>query len=72
MIEYNPSDLKMKKPVKPQRYEYVTWPIKYSNSEKPDYYGIRTYYEEWNEETKQWEYLWYSESLFYPDGRPAP
>jgi len=71
-IEYNLPDSKHKPPLKQQRCEYFTYPIYYCNQKEPAYYGIRMYFEEWNEEKKQWEYLWWSEKLFYTNGCPAP
>jgi hypothetical protein len=46
------------------RTRYETCPILYANQTEPEFYGVRTIYDKWNEDTKVWEFWHKKEQLF--------
>jgi hypothetical protein len=48
----------------PTRVVYETYPIQYLNQTEPEFIGIKTVYEQWNEVTNRWEFWHKKEQLF--------
>jgi len=55
----------------PGRVLYYTYPITYCGSKCPDYWGVRTVYERWDERTRTWQYVCHGEKMYHPNGRPV-
>ena len=53
-----------------RQYSY-SYPIYYQGDTVPQYFGVLTITDIWNQQTNKWEFHCQSQKLYYANGRPV-